>query len=67
MDGQLALLHDPPHPISEAEIMYAEVAASRLSALAKMMGGVMRPANIANACCKPVVIARRIGRSASRE
>ena len=52
--------------MSDAEIMYAEVVASRFSALAKMIGGVMRPANIAKACCKPEVIARRIGKSASR-
>lgn len=58
--------HDLPHPISDAEIMYAEVVASRLSALAKMIGGVIRPANMANACCKPVVIAKTIGKSASR-
>jgi len=39
-----------PHPINEAEIIYEEVSASRLREDAKMIGGVMRPANIASEC-----------------
>ena len=35
--------HHLPHPINEAEIIYADVAPSRLSALANIIGGVMRP------------------------
>ena len=34
--------HHLPHPINEAEIIYADVAPSRLSALANIIGGVMR-------------------------
>ena len=56
-----------PHPISEAEIMYAEVSESRLRELAKMIGGVIRPASMASACCKPQVIATKSGISDSRE
>ena len=52
-----------PHPIKEAEIIYADVGASRLSADAKMIGGVIRPASIAKACCNPLVIATSKGRS----
>jgi len=50
-----------PQPISEAEIIYAEVSGSKLRELAKMIGGVIKPASIANACCKPQVIATNSG------
>lgn len=49
----------------DAETMYAERSLSRLKELAKMMGGVIRPASIARACCNPVVIARNRGSSVS--
>lgn len=39
-----------PQPIKDAEIIYAEVSLSKLRALAKMIGGVIRPASIARAC-----------------
>lgn len=52
-----------PHPIREAEIKYAEVALSRLSAEANIMGGVIRPASMASACCNPHVIASSSGSS----
>ena len=55
-----------PHPISEAEIIYAEVSGSKPRELAKMMGGVIKPASIASACCKPQVIATKSGISVSR-
>jgi len=54
-----------PHPIKEEDIIYAEVAGSRLNEEAKIIGGVMRPASIARACWKPLVIAKIRGRSAS--
>lgn len=54
-----------PHPMRDADIMYAEVSASRLSALANMIGGVIKPANIARACCRPQATAKRRGRSDS--
>lgn len=50
----------------DAEIMYAEMSGSRFKVLANMIGGVIRPASIARACCNPVVIARNSGRSVSR-
>ena len=56
-----------PQPMSDAEIMYADVDASRLRELAKMIGGVMRPASIASACCSPHPIASNSGMSASSE
>ena len=56
---------DVPHPINEADIKYAEVAASKFRAEAKIIGGVIRPASIASACCKPLVIANANGRSVS--
>jgi hypothetical protein len=49
----------------DAEIIYALVALSKLSADAKMIGGVMSPASMASACCNPLVIASASGRSAS--
>jgi hypothetical protein len=49
----------------DAEIIYEDKLASRFKLLAKMMGGVMRPASMASACCNPVVIARNSGRSVS--
>lgn len=52
-----------PHPIREAEIKYAEVALSRLRAEANIIGGVIRPASIASACCNPHVIASKSGSS----
>ena len=55
-----------PHPISEAEIIYAEVLGSKFKELAKMIGGVIRPASIASACCRPQVIATKSGISDSR-
>lgn len=55
-----------PHPISEAEIIYAEAFGSKFKELAKMIGGVIRPASIASACCKPQVIATKSGISESR-
>jgi len=54
-----------PEPMSEAEIMYADVALSRLRDEANIMGGVISPASIASACCNPHVIARRRGSSCS--
>ena len=51
--------------MSDAEIMYEDVAASRLRALAKMIGGVMSPASIASACWRPLAAARRRGSSES--
>ena len=57
-------LHSP-HPIRDAETMYAEMSPSRFKALAKIMGGVIRPASMARACCNPVVIARNRGSSVS--
>ena len=54
-----------PQPIKDAEIMYADVAESRLSALAKIIGGVIRPASIARACWRPLAAARRMGSSES--
>lgn len=55
-----------PHPIKDAEIIYAEVSGSKLRELAKIMGGVIKPASMANACCKPQVMATRSGISDSR-
>lgn len=55
-----------PQPIKDADIMYADVAESRLSALAKMIGGVINPANIARACWSPHVMASSSGNSESR-
>lgn len=57
---------DLPQPMREAEIMYADISASRLSVLAKMIGGVISPASIASACWRPLVNARRMGSSESR-
>jgi hypothetical protein len=34
----------PPLPINDAEMRYADVAGSKLRELAKVMGGVIRPA-----------------------
>ena len=36
--------------MSEADIIYAEVCASSANVLAKMIGGVIKPASIASAC-----------------
>ena len=55
-----------PHPMRDAEIMYAEISGSKFRELAKMMGGVIKPASMANACCKPQVITTRRGISDSR-
>ena len=50
----------------DAEIMYADVSGSKFKALAKIIGGVMRPASIASACCNPHVRANKIGNSESK-
>lgn len=55
-----------PHPIRDAEIIYAEVFGSKFKELAKMIGGVIKPASIASACCKPQVIAIKSEISDSR-
>lgn len=39
-----------PQPMSEADIIYAEVCASSTKVLAKMIGGVIKPASMASAC-----------------
>lgn len=54
-----------PQPIRDADIKYDDSALSRLRLEANMIGGVINPANIANACCNPLVIARKSGRSSS--
>lgn len=41
---------DLPHPMSEAEIIYADVAESNANALEKMIGGVIKPASMAREC-----------------
>lgn len=42
-----------PEAIKLDEIMYDWTSGARLSALAKMMGGVMTPASMASECWKP--------------
>ena len=55
-----------PQPIKEAETIYAEVFESKFKELAKIIGGVIKPASIASACCKPQVMVTRSGISDSR-
>ena len=55
-----------PHPIRDAETIYAESSGSKFRELAKIIGGVIKPASMANACCKPQVMATRSGISDSR-
>ena len=47
--------------------MYADISESRFSELAKMIGGVMRPASMASECWKPLAMASTRGSSSSRE
>ena len=54
-----------PQPMSDAEIMYDEVSESRFRALAKMIGGVIKPASMARACWSPLAAARTRGSSES--
>ena len=60
-------LQDVPQPIKLAEIMYALISLSRARLLAKIMGGVMRPASMARECWSPVVMATTMGSSLSSE
>ena len=50
-----------PQTMSEVETRYCCISSVRFAALARMMGGVMMPANMARACWNPRSAARRTG------
>ena len=52
------LSSDAPQPMNQADIIYADICASNINVVANIIGGVIKPASIASACCNLLAIAR---------
>jgi hypothetical protein len=52
-----------PQQIKDADTIYTDKSALKLNAFAKIIGGAINPASIANACCKPQDIDTSSGKS----